>query len=603
MSINLNCVFTYPYDKDLLMRKQKSIRRELLARPDVDYIDKRIAVLCGSTVDDIKNILELFLLDVGIRPRFYQSEYNKFYEDAVFGNAELDEFQPDIIIVFTSMVNIIERPALSDGYDEVKEKLHMEMGRFTRIWEELTKRFPAAVIIQNNMDLSYETGLGSLDAAEHYGLTRFIESLNRDFADYAVSHENFFLHDLHGLAARIGLLKWHDRFQYYAYKLAMSYDVIPEVSLGLAKIIKGLLGKNKKCLVLDLDNTLWGGIIGDDGMEHIEIGHETPTAEAYTAFQEYVLKLKERGVILAVCSKNEEDIAKSGFNHPDSVLHVEDFVSFHANWKPKNINLRIIAEEINIGTDSLVFIDDNPAERQLVRDTMPEVAVPEVDPVDVFSYIRAIEGAGFFEPVTISEDDRKRNESYRGNIQRRSLEESMQTYDDFLQSLEMEAEIDDFRSVYYDRIAQLTNKSNQFNLTTRRYTRADIEQMANDQHYITLYGRLRDKFGDNGLISVVIGEKIDDSLHIRLWLMSCRVLKRGMEQMMLDALAARAAADGCKELIGYYYKTAKNKMVSDLYAVFGFEKIMQSGDDTVWRLDLAGYEKQGKYIALLERDK
>ena len=603
MSINLNRVFTYPYDKDLLMRKQKSIRRELLARPDVDYIDKRIAVLCGSTVDDIKNILELFLLDVGIRPRFYQSEYNKFYEDAVFGNAELDEFQPDIIIVFTSMVNIIERPALGDGYDEVKEKLRMEMGRFTRIWEELTKRFPAAVIIQNNMDLSYETGLGSLDAAEHYGLTRFIESLNRDFADYAVSHENFFLHDLHGLAARIGLLKWHDRFQYYAYKLAMSYDVIPEVSLGLAKIIKGLLGKNKKCLVLDLDNTLWGGIIGDDGMEHIEVGHETPTAEAYTAFQEYVLKLKERGVILAVCSKNEEDIAKSGFNHPDSVLHVEDFVSFHANWKPKNINLRIIAEEINIGTDSLVFIDDNPAERQLVRDTMPEVAVPEVDPVDVFSYIRAIEGAGFFEPVTISEDDRKRNESYRGNIQRRSLEESMQTYDDFLQSLEMEAEIDDFRSVYYDRIAQLTNKSNQFNLTTRRYTRADIEQMANDQHYITLYGRLRDKFGDNGLISVVIGEKIDDSLHIRLWLMSCRVLKRGMEQMMLDALAARAAADGCKELIGYYYKTAKNKMVSDLYAVFGFEKIMQSGDDTVWRLDLAGYEKQGKYIALLERDK
>lgn len=602
MSINLNRVFTYPYDKDLLMRKQKSIRRELLARPDVDYIDKRIAVLCGSTVDDIKNILELFLLDAGIRPRFYQSEYNKFYEDAVFGNAELDEFQPDIIIVFTSMVNIIERPALGDGYDEVKEKLRMEMGRFTRIWEELTKRFPAAVIIQNNMDLSYETGLGSLDAAEHYGLTRFIESLNRDFADYAVSHENFFLHDLHGLAARIGLLKWHDRFQYYAYKLAMNYDVIPEVSLGLAKIIKGFLGKNKKCLVLDLDNTLWGGIIGDDGMEHIEIGHETPTAEAYTAFQEYVLKLKERGVILAVCSKNEEDIAKSGFNHPDSVLHVEDFVSFHANWKPKNINLRIIAEEINIGTDSLVFIDDNPAERQLVRDTMPEVAVPEVDPVDVFSYIRAIEGAGFFEPVTISEDDRKRNESYRGNIQRRSLEESMQTYDDFLQSLEMEAEIDDFRSVYYDRIAQLTNKSNQFNLTTRRYTRADIEQMANDQHYITLYGRLRDKFGDNGLISVVIGEKIDDSLHIRLWLMSCRVLKRGMEQMMLDALAARAAADGCKELIGYYYKTAKNKMVSDLYAVFGFEKIMQSGDDTVWRLDLAGYEKQGKYIALLERD-
>lgn len=601
MSMNLNHVFTYPYDNDLLMRKQKSIRRELLARPNVEYMDKRIAVLCGSTVDDIKNILELFLLDAGIRPQFYQSEYNKFYEDAVFGNPELESFQPDIIIVFTSVINILNLPVLGDEDAVVGQKLQMEMERFTQVWNGLMERYPNAIIVQNNMELSYEIELGSLDAVEHYGMTRFVEALNRRFADYAMSHDNFYLHDLHGLAARIGLLKWHNRFQYYAYKLAMSYDVIPEVSLGLAKIIKGILGKNKKCLVLDLDNTLWGGIIGDDGMENIEIGHETPTAEAYTAFQQYVLKLKERGVILAVCSKNENDIAKTGFNHPDSVLHIEDFISFYANWEPKNNNLRAIAEEINIGTDSLVFIDDNPAERQLVRDTMPEVAVPEVDPVDVSSYIRAIEGAGFFEPVMISEDDRKRNESYRGNLRRKSLAETAKTYDEFLQSLGMEAEIGEFRPLYYDRIAQLTNKSNQFNLTTRRYTRADIEQVSDDERYVTLYGRLRDKFGDNGLVSVVIGEKIDDTLHIRLWLMSCRVLKRGMEQMMLDALAARAAADGCQELVGYYYKTAKNKMVADLYAAFGFEKIMQSGDDTVWRLPLGGYEKRGKYITLLER--
>ena len=360
------------------------------------------------------------------------------------------------------------------------------------------------------------------------------------------------------------------------------------------------MGKNKKCLVLDLDNTLWGGIIGDDGMENIEIGHETPTAEAYTAFQQYVLGLKARGIILAVCSKNEEDVAKTGFDHPDSVLHVDDFVSFRANWEPKNRNIQAIAEEINIGTDSLVFIDDNPAERQIVRDTMPEVAVPEVDPVDVFSYIRVIEGAGYFEPVTISEDDRKRNASYMENKQRRELAGAMESYDDFLKSLQMEAEIAPFRPMYFDRIAQLTNKSNQFNLTTRRYTRADIEQMANEPQYITLYGRLTDKFGDNGLVSVVIGEKMGDALHIHLWLMSCRVLKRGMEQMMLDALAECAAADGCKELIGYYYKTAKNKMVADLYATFGFEKITQEGDDTVWKLSLDTYQKQGKFISLTE---
>ena len=600
MQTDLQKIFTYPYDNNLLIRKQKSIRRELLARKCVGYIDKRIAILCGSTTDDIKNVLELFLLEAGIRPQFYQSEYNKYYEDAVFGNPEMEAFQPEIIVVFTSVVNILARPVLGDSNDAVRDKHDAEMKRFTQIWEKLTAQYPAAIIIQNNMELSYETGFGNLDVVESYGMTRFIEQLNRSFADYAAMHDNFYLHDLHGLAARIGLSKWHDRFQYYAYKLAMSYDVIPEVSLGLAKIIKGVLGKNKKCLVLDLDNTLWGGIIGDDGMENIEIGHETPTAEAYTAFQQYVLDLKERGVILAICSKNEEEVAKTGFDHPDSVLHVDDFVSFHANWEPKNRNIRAIAEEINIGTDSLVFIDDNPAERQIVRDTMPEVAVPEVDPVDVFSYIRALEGAGYFEPVAISEDDRKRNASYMENKQRKALAGAMESYDDFLQSLDMYAEIDAFQPIYFDRIAQLTNKSNQFNLTTRRYTRADIAQMAAEPQYITLYGRLTDKFGDNGLVSVVIGEKIGNVLHIRLWLMSCRVLKRGMEQMMLDVLVERAMADNCKELMGYYYKTAKNKMVAELYATFGFEKVMQDGDNTVWKLNLEGYEKQGRFIALKE---
>lgn len=598
--MDLHQVFTYPYDNDFLLRKRKAIRRGLKERVGINYIEKRIAVLGGSTTTEICKLLELFLLYEGIKPTFYESEYNKYYEDAVFGNAELDVFQPEIIIIFTSVVNILESPKLGDDGETVDIKFQAEMERFTQIWGKLAERYPTAIIIQNNMELSYEAKIGNLDAVEPYGMTRFIEHINQGFATYAAAHDNFYLHDLHGLAARIGLLKWHDRFQYYAYKLAMSYDVIPEVSLGLAKIIRGILGKNKKCLVLDLDNTLWGGIIGDDGMENIEIGHETPTAEAYTAFQRYVLELKERGIILAVCSKNEEAVAKTGFDHPDSVLHVDDFVSFRANWEPKNLNIKAIAKEINIGTDSLVFIDDNPAERQLVRDTMPEVAVPEVDSVDVFSYIRAIEGAGYFEPVTISDDDRRRNASYMKNKQRRELAETMESYDDFLKSLCMEAEIESFQPIYFDRIAQLTNKTNQFNLTTCRYTHADIERMASEPQYITLYGRLTDKFGDNGLVSVVIGEKIDDRLHIRLWLMSCRVLKRGMEAMMLDALAERAEEAGCVTLVGYYYKTAKNKMVADLYSSFGFERISQDGDDTVWELNMKGYQKQGKFIAMKE---
>lgn len=585
--MNLTKIFTYPYDNEIFLRKQKSLRRELLARENISYIEKKIAILGGSTVDDIRNLLEIFLLYEGIKPTFYQSEYNKYFEDAVFGNDELDAFKPEIILVFTSFVNLINLPSIGDK----NFSADVEFNRYVQIWESLTEKY-SAVIIQNNFDSPYIAPFGNLDNVENYGLAHFVAEMNLRFAEYAQTHKNFFIHDLQGLSARLGLDKWHNRFQYYAYKFAMNYDVMPDVALNLSKIIRAILGKNKKCLVLDLDNTLWGGVIGDDGVENIQIGHETPAAEAFTEFQSYVLNLKKRGIILAVCSKNDEEIAKSGFSHPDSVLHVEDFAAFYANWLPKNENLRGIAEELNIGTDSLVFIDDNPAERQIVRDTMPEVAVPEVNPDDIFSYIRAIEGAGYFEPVTISDDDLKRNDTYRENKQRQILESTAKSYDEFLKSLNMKAEIDSFKPIYFDRIAQLTNKTNQFNLTTRRFTRADIENFANDSRYITLYGRLSDKFGDNGLISVVIGEKINDELHIILWLMSCRVLKRDIEFAMLDELVKRCA--GCKKIVGYYFPTNKNKMVAELYKTFGFTQI----DENIWELPIENYVAKNKFIEI-----
>ncbi len=595
--MNLQEIFTYPYDNDLLLRRQKSLKRELLAREDVTYTSVRIALLCGSTIEDIKNILELFLLESGIKPSFYQSEYNKFYEDAVFGNSKLDVFQPEIIIVFTSVVNIVNWPSVADSKEEARAKVEMEYKRFCQVWEALRNRYHS-VIVQNNFDFPYETSLGSLETVMEYGTQHFVTVLNEKFADFARSHDGFYLHDINRLSARIGLNAWHHRFQYCAYKFAMSYDVMPEVSLGLAKIIRAILGRNKKCLVLDLDNTLWGGIIGDGGIEGIQIGHETPCAEAYTAFQVYLQRLKQRGVILAVCSKNEEEIARSGFEHPDSVLHVGDFISFYANWEPKNVNLIAIAKEINVGTDSLVFIDDNPAERQIIRDTMPEVSVPEVDSEDVFSFIRAIEGAGYFEAITLSDEDFKRNAGYHENKARQELASETASYDEFLESLNMQAEIDSFCPIYFDRIAQLTGKTNQFNLTTRRYTQSEIKEIANDTNYITLYGRLTDKFGDNGLISVIIGEKIGRDLHIRLWIMSCRVLKRGMEQTMLDALVQKAREAGCCNLFGYYYPTKKNKIVENMYPSFGFSFVKKCEKGAVWLMPLVGYVNQGKYIVV-----
>lgn len=586
---------TYPFNNDNILNKRKSIKRKLLERPGISYLHKKIAILGGSTTADIKSLLEIFLLNDGIMPEFYESEYNKFYEDAVFGNDELDAFRPEIVIIFTSIVNIINLPAINDTPDEVTRKLESEFMRFKQVWESLTRKY-SAVIIQNNFDFPASQPEGNFDAVYMNSLECFAAELNERFSSYARENNGFYINDIHRLSAKIGLDRWHNKFQFYAYKFAMNYDVFPQISWSIKKIICAVLGRVKKCLVLDLDNTLWGGVIGDDGLNGISIGNETPTGEAFTEFQRYVLALKDRGVILAVCSKNDDDIAKSGFTHPDSVLKLEDFAAFYANWDPKNINIVKIAQELNIGLDSLVFIDDNPAEREIVRENLPEVSVPEVDPQNIFSFIQAIEDNGYFETVAISEDDMKRSKTYQENKQRHELETSSGSYEEFLRSLNMEAEIMPFQEIYFDRITQLTNKTNQFNLTTKRYTLAEIQETAQSDKFITLACRLRDKFGDNGIISLLIGEVHENNVKIILWLMSCRVLKRGVEDLMLDCLVREAKERNCEKLTGFYFRTKKNSMVANLYHDFGFSFISSDEDKSIWELDINNYNARNKFI-------
>lgn len=585
--------FLSALDDETLLRKQKSIRRKLLEQLGENFLPKRIAILNGSTTNDIKNILEIFLLGEGIKPAFYESDYNKFFEDAVFENPALENFQPEIIIVFTSVVNILNLPQLDDTPAEVDEKLSAEFQRFKIIWENLSSKYNA-IIVQNNFDAPCTQPEGNLDSFLPQSLSRFVARLNEKFADYATSHAGFYLNDINRLAAEVGLSRWHNRAQYHAYKFAMDYDIFPAVAKNLKRVICAALGKVKKCLVLDLDNTLWGGVIGEDGVAGISLGNETAEGEAYTEFQKYVKRLKNRGIILAVCSKNDEDVAKSGFSHPDSVLTLEDFAIFLANWEPKNLNVAKISRELNIGLDSLVFLDDSPAEREIVRKNLPEVAVPEIDSADVFSYIRALEAEGYFDTLAISADDKRRGDFYRENQNRIAARENFSDYNEFLKSLEMTAEIFPFKEIYFDRIAQLTNKTNQFNLTTRRFTRAQIQQMAEDENFLTLCCRLKDKFGDNGIISVIVGEKKNSELRIILWLMSCRVLKRGVEDAMLNFLVDAAKNIGVEKITGYYFPTNKNKMVAELYKNFGFEKI----SDGVWNLRLADFLPRENFIVV-----
>ena len=565
----------YPFDPEWILKKKKALKRELLQNTQQTFLEKKIAILGGSTTRDIRDILELFLLNYGIRPCFYESEYNQYYADGMFPNPALEEFHPDILYIHTSNRNIEQYPSLEDDRTLVTQKLQAEYERFRALWEHLHAVYGCPVI-QNNFEPPLYRLLGNRDASDHRGRWNYIQRLNQMFYEYADTHQDFYIHDICYEAADYGLERWSDPFYWNMYKYAMCVPAIPYTAFQLARIIKSIFGRNKKVLNLDLDNTLWGGVIGDDGPENIEIGQETSLGQTYAEFQDYLKQHKKLGVLLSVNSKNNEETALSGLERADSVLKREDFVAFRANWEPKSHNLYATAEELKLLPESFVFVDDNPAEREIVRQEVPGAAVPEITKVE--EYIRVLDRSGFFEVTNFSEDDLKRNEMYLANEQRNRMQKNFSDYGDYLRSLEMKARIGAFDPAYFSRIAQLTNKSNQFNLTTHRYSQSEIEQIAADPQYLTLCGRLEDKFGDNGVVSIVIGRKEKDVLHIELWLMSCRVLKRGMEYAMMDTLVKQCRDYGIRQIYGYFYPTAKNAMVKDFYALQGFEKLEEDAD-------------------------
>ena len=589
----------YPFDADWILKKKKSIKKELLARQDSVFMEKKIAILGGSTTNDIKNILELFLLNDGIKPVFYESEYNQFYEDGMFPNPALEEFAPDVVYVHTSNRNITEYPVIADTREMVDGKLDSVRKKFEGLWQHIAETYHCP-IIQNNFEMPFYRLMGNKEASDYRGRVNFITRLNMAFGDYADSHSNFYIHDINYESASYGLDKWADPFYWHMYKYAMCVPAIPYVSFNIANMIKSIFGRNKKVLNLDLDNTLWGGIIGDDGADKIEIGQETSLGQTFAEFQEYVKQQKELGVLLTVNSKNDETVALAGFERPDSILKREDFTVFKANWEPKSQNLLVTAQELNLLPESFVFVDDNPAEREIICQQIPGAAIPELDSVE--HYIQILDKSGFFEVTNLSEDDRKRNQMYQENEMRKQAQATYTDYGEYLNSLEMKGTIKAFDSVYMSRISQLTNKSNQFNLTTKRYSQTEIEEAASDPMQITLYGKLEDKFGDNGVVSVVIGKRKEDTLHIDLWLMSCRVLKRDMEYAMMDELVSKCRENGIGRIVGYYYPTAKNGMVKDFYALQGFVKISEDKDgNTVWCYDIPKtYEKKNKVICVNE---
>ena len=419
-----------------------------------------------------------------------------------------------------------------------------------------------------------------------------VKKLNYLIAMGSQKMKNVFLIDFNQIQSRYGKERLKDDKLYYVAKMPISLELLPEVAKQVVDVVSTIGGVVKKCVICDLDNTLWGGVIGDDGLNGIQIG-ELGVGHAFEDLQHWLKQLKERGIILGVCSKNEENNAKEPFlKHPEMVLRLEDISIFVANWEDKASNIRYIQKTLNIGMDSMVFLDDNPFERNLVRSMIPEITVPEL-PEDPALYLDYLKSLNLFETASYSASDQDRTRQYQAEVNRLETEKMFESYDDYLESLEMVAEIHEFDEFQTPRIAQLTQRSNQFNLRTVRCTEGDIANYAQNEDYITQYYMLKDKFGDHGLISVVILKKSENNtLFIENWLMSCRVLKRGMEEFIADNIVKTAKENGFENVVGEYLQTQKNAMVANLYSNLGFESV----GDNLFKANVETYKPHKTYI-------
>jgi FkbH-like protein len=566
----------------------------------------KIAILGANSVQYLCKVIRLFLFaKYGISADIFEGEYNRIAEAILNEASELYSFAPDITILIPDVSDIREFPMLLSDTDAVGEVVRKNTEYYQSLWGKILRR--GSPILQANFVIPATSQLGNLECNYVYSKNTFLKKLNLFLIEAKPLGVSFV--DLDSLASNVGKNKWFDYTSYFISKQGFCLDFLGVVCDLFSAQISALSGKIRKCLVLDLDNTLWGGVVGDVGANGIELDPNNAVGEAYRSFQKYILSLKERGVILAVCSKNDIDIAQEPFStNPYMLIKLEDISCFIANWEDKATNLRRIARELNIGTDSLVFFDDNPAEREIARLNLPEVRVIDV-PKDPAYYMAALDASHCFDWSQIAKEDLNRTSSYLSGKKRFEMESSYVNYDEYLQALEMKAEINFLDAGRVPRFSQLTMKSNQFNLRARRYSEAMISDLLTNSDYYVFYVELSDKFDNYGLISCVILEKIDDFCFIDTWLMSCRVLKRGVENLVLNAIVKAAVDLGCTKIVGEYIFTAKNSMVKNFYPELGFKKLdgknllpCLTKDGEAYILNASDYTEAKTFIILKEKN-
>ena len=530
----------------------------------------RLAVLSNSTIDLIVPALVASAARHGIALEVVQPSYDQVAQEALTPDSKVNSSKPDAVLFALDYRGLPLKLSLGDP-ESAAATVQGAIGYLQALSNGI-KASTNAVCIFQSFAPPAESLFGSLDRTLPGTMRSLIDGINRELAEF-VSGSGDVLLDVAALAETVGLSDWHDPQLWNMAKFSFSDQLIPLYADHVARVVAAIRGKSGKVLILDLDNTVWGGVIGDDGLDGIQIAQGDARGEAHLAVQRLALDLRQRGIVLAVSSKNTDEVARAPFEkHPEMLLKLDHIAVFQANWNDKATNIQAIAEELSLGLDAMVFLDDNPVERGLVRKLLPQVAVPEL-PEEPAYYARTLAAGGYFEAVAFASEDLKRAGFYQDNARRAGLQKQVGGVDAYLTSLEMSITFQPFDATGRARIVQLINKSNQYNLTTRRYTDPEVTEAENDASVFTLQVRLADIFGDNGMISVVIcrpGEA--GEWEIDTWLMSCRVLGRKVEHMVLREILGHARVAGIHKLMGVYRPTERNKLVVDHYAKLGFAK-------------------------------
>jgi FkbH-like protein len=578
------------------LRKKAHARKLLPPKPPKEKL--RLAILGGYSLYPLHELIEHLCEVENLPVELWQGDYDNYISEIMDDDSGLYTFAPQVVFILPAERRCTYTGYLTDARELQQAAAKNVVDSILELARKVNEK-TGAEIISTNFILPARHDLGAFRSRTLGSDWSFRKWVNLELGLNAPS----FLHicDWEFLANRLGGLAARDERSWFESKQPCSSVLLVELAREVAQLIFSLKRAPKKVLVLDLDNTLWGGVVADDGLEGIELGDTSPRGEAFKAFQKYIVSLKQRGVLLAVCSKNDLDKAQEPFQkHPEMVLRLDDIVSFKANWEPKSENIRAMAPELNLGLDSFVFVDDNPAEIEIVRQFVPEVTTILLGP-DPSDYVAQLADCRLFEPRSITSEDTERTNQYRSDAQRKNLAASVTDMDAYLTSLEMESTISEFVPVDVPRLSQLINKSNQFNLTTHRRSEAEVSAVMNDKNFAGFSVRLKDRFGDHGLISIVIGEKVGDTMKIDTWLMSCRVLKRGVEEEVLNELVRLAKWKNCTRLEGIFLPTPKNEMVRDFYGKMGFTLTAESETKREFELKLEDFQSAATKIKVIRR--